>query len=716
MLTARSALYSFVVAFLWYQTAFAAPALDQARLTQANEDVDNWLTYGRTFDEKRFSPLTDINEKTVKDLGLAWYFDTDHNRGLEATPIVVDGVMYTTGNWNFVYANDAATGKLLWKYDPQVDKTRAGFLCCDVVNRGVAAWGDKIFMGTIDGYLIALNRFTGKEVWKTLTIDLSKPYTITGAPRVVKGKVIIGNGGAEYGVRGYVTAYDANNGKQVWRFYTVPGEGAPESAAIAMAEKTWSGTEWKKYGGGGTVWDSMSYDAVLNQLYIGVGNAGPWNKKLRNPEGKDNLFTASIVSLNPDTGEYLWHYQQTPNDGWDYTSTQHMILTDMEWQGKMRKVLLQAPKNGFFFVIDRTSGEYLSAKPYANVNWALGYDDKGRPIINPKKDYANGKQMVRPAPIGAHNWHPMSYSEQTDLVYISALDSVFEYEADNAYQKKDGVWNTGMKVMNIPDTEPLFLESVTREMVRGELIAWNPKTQTPAWTIHHPNSWNGGVLSTAGNLVLQGTADQTLNVYNATDGALLWSYPTQSGVVAPPITYRVNGEQYIAVMAGWGGLMGISGGIKPPPSAKNGRILAFKLNAKQSLPPVPAPKTRFDPPARTSADDKIIEQGRVLYNSYCIGCHGPGLISNDALPDLRFIHPAAHASFIDIVLRGALATNGMPRFDKVMDVKEAEALQAYILNEANKEAERKNDPDSQWWIKVKEKVYSTLGKVLRAVM
>lgn len=698
-------------------TSFAANLTEQ-RAVAAGQETGNWLLHGRTYDEQRFSPLTQINDKNVKELGIAWYFDTDYSRGLEATPIVVDGVMYSSGNWNVVYANNAATGELIWKYDPKVDKSRAVLACCDVVSRGVAVWENKVFVATLDGFLVALDAAHGTELWRTLTIDQSQPYTITGAPRVIKGKVIIGNGGAEYGVRGYVSAYDANKGNMLWRFYTVPGDPKlpPENDAMAMAMKTWSGDKWLEYGGGGTVWDSMSYDPELNQLYLGVGNAGPWNRYLRNPEGKDNLFTSSIVSINPDTGAYNWHYQEVPNDGWDYTATQHMILADIEWKGKTRKVIMQAPKNGFFFLVDRITGEFLSAVPYANVNWATGYDDKGRPIENPDKNYRDKKQMIRPSPTGAHNWAPMTYNPQTQLVYIPVIDGMFEYDPDSNYKRKHFVWNTGMKTMQTPPGEPLFQKTMSQSVMRGGILAWNPREQKPVWNFWHPNMWNGGLLSTAGNLLFQGNAEQELAAYRADNGEKLFSIPTQMGIIAPPITYTVDGEQYIAVQVGWGGAFALAGGMPPLHAAQYSRIMAFKLNGKAQLPPLPEPMAKYNPPPRMDVSEATLKDGQMLYNTYCLGCHGMGVVSMGTVPDLRFMHESFHKTFNDIVIGGALKDRGMVSFAQVMDQQQVDAVHAYILDEANKEKERNENPQPSWWVSIKKFFYELFGKFIRSVL
>jgi quinohemoprotein ethanol dehydrogenase len=690
----------------------ADAAIDHARLVAANAEQGNWLAHGRTYDEKRFSPLTQINDQNAQQLGLAWHYDTGHNRGLEATPIVINGVIYSTGNWSVVYANDARTGELLWQYDPQVDKSWAVHACCDVVNRGVAVWNGKVFVGTLDGRMVAIDAGTGQKVWETLTIDKAWPYTITGAPRVVKGKVIIGNGGAEYGVRGYITAYDTETGQQAWRFYTVPGNPADgfENELMKKIAETWSG-EWWTGGGGGTVWDSMAYDPDLDLLYIGVGNAGPWNRYLRNPEGKDNLFTASIVAIRPDTGEYVWHYQETPNDGWDYTSTQHMILADIPWQGEQRKVILHAPKNGFFFVVDRENGKFLSAVPYARVNWALGYDANGRPIENPDVNYRDKPALVRPSPMGAHNWHPMSYSEQTHLVYIPVIDGMFQYGQDKNFKRHHGYWNTGTSTIELPPGEQLFQDVISRKVTSGSLLAWDPVKQQKVWEVQHPLTWNGGVLSTAGNLVFQGTADGRLVAYRADNGDKVWEYKTQAGVIAPPVTYSVDGEQYVTVMAGWGGAFGLTGGMPTPPGEPRSRILTFKLGGTAQLPALP-PDQLFDPPPRMAVSDEQLKHGANVYNTFCVGCHGVNVVSNKSVPDLRWMAPPFHENFKPIVLGGALKGLGMVGFADVLNEQDADAVHAYILDKANDAKEKRDNPDSAWWLNLKTRTYETLGELM----
>ncbi|MBL4864991.1 MAG: PQQ-dependent dehydrogenase, methanol/ethanol family [Pseudomonadales bacterium] len=391
-------------------TAKAVPKMDSItskRIVSADEEPQNWLSHGRTYSEQRYSPLDKVNDSNAAELGLAWYYDIPIKRGMEATSLVIDGRLYTTSGWSNVYALDAKTGKELWTFDPQVPREWGRYACCDVVNRGVAAWGDNLYLGTIDGRLIAIDAGSGKEVWSTLTIDPSNPYTITGAPRIIDGKVIIGNGGAELGVRGYVTAYDADTGKELWRFYTVPGNPADgfEDDTQKMAAETWKG-EWWKSGGGGTVWDAMAYDPELDLLYIGVGNGTPWDRDIRSPGGGDNLFLSSVVALKADTGKYAWHYQTTPGDSWDYTATQSIVLADLEIDGTQRKVLMQAPKNGYFYVIDRKTGELISANNYVPVNWSTGVDlSSGRPNEVAAARYPDPDKpfLQFPSPFGGHN-------------------------------------------------------------------------------------------------------------------------------------------------------------------------------------------------------------------------------------------------------------------------------------------------------------------------
>jgi PQQ-dependent dehydrogenase (methanol/ethanol family) len=492
-------------------------AIDDARLRAAGDDAGNWLTHGRTYDEQRHSPLDQIRDDNVAALGLAWSIDLGTNRGIESTPLAVDGVLFATGPWSVVYAIDARAGELLWSFDPQVPRRYARVACCDVVNRGVALYEGKLFVGALDGRLIALDPATGAKLWETLTVDPERPYTITGAPRVVEGKVIIGTGGAELGVRGSVSAYDPADGKLVWRFYTGPGDPSKpfESPALASAAKTWSG-QWWEVGGGGTVWDSMAYDPELGLLYVGVGHGSPWARAARSAGKGDNLYLSSIVALRPATGELVWHFQTTPGDNWDYTATQHMILADIEVAGKPRKVIMQAPKNGFFYVLDRATGEFLSGKAYAKQTWATGLDAKGRPIESEDGNYDRGMQPVWPAPIGNHNWQPKAFDPKTGFVFIPIQELPGAYELDKKFQFKKNAWNTANALeanLDAPDG--------WSEVVKGRLAAWDPVKQREAWRAEYKSGWNGGALATAGNLVFEGTADGRVVAYRASDGTRL---------------------------------------------------------------------------------------------------------------------------------------------------------------------------------------------------
>ena len=659
-------------------------SLDGARIINADAEPHNWLAHGRDYGEQRFSPLDTINAGNVAKLGLAWSFDTGTIRGLEATPIVIDGVMFTTGSWSVVFAHDAKTGELIWKYDPQVPREWGRNACCDVVNRGVAVWKGKVYVGTIDGRLIALDAGTGDMLWDVMTIDTSRPYTITGAPRVVKDLVIIGNGGAEYGVRGYITAYDAATGEQHWRFYTVPGNPAEpfEGAHLERAASTWRGGKWWEIGGGGTVWDSMAYDPSLDLLYIGTGNGSPWNRYIRSPGGGDNLYLSSIVAIRPDDGSMVWFYQTTPGDTWDYTATQHMILADLEIDGSLRKVIMQAPKNGFFYVIDRTNGEFISAEGYVPVTWATGIDrETGRPIENPEAHYANEAKVIKPSAYGGHNWHPMSYSPTAGLVYIPALDIAMLYSQPDEFTYQAKEWNLGIDfAATHPSDDPDQLVADIQG-VRGYLAAWDPIAQKEVWRVQHATSWNGGLLSTAGNLVFQGRSDGQFAAYQADDGSLLWEFPVHTGIIAPPVSYSIDGEQYIAVVAGWGGAFANASGVPRHRNnvLKEGRILAFKLGATGRLPEPQVTFVNLPPVPDMDATEEQLALGRTAYMEQCSTCHGSGAVSSGALADLRYMSADTHANWDAIVLGGAYTGKGMASFADALDQASSDAVHAYVI-------------------------------------
>jgi quinohemoprotein ethanol dehydrogenase len=688
------AIYLVVTSMACHQAGarLASADVNESRIINADREPGNWMTYGRTYDEQRYSPLNQINDHNVAQLGLAWYFDLDTRRGQEATPVVVDGVMYFTAAWSKVYALNAATGHLLWSFDPKVPGEWAVNACCDVVNRGVAAWKGKVFFGTLDGRLIALDAATGQPVWETLTIDRNFRYTITGAPRVAKGKVIIGNGGGEFGVRGYVSAYDAETGKLAWRFYTVPGDPTKpfESPVLAKAAQTWTG-KWWKFGGGGTVWNAIAYDPELDQLYIGTGNGTPWNGKLRSPKGGDNLFTCSIVALKMETGEYIWHYQEDPADAWDFDSDEDIILADVEIEGRARKVLMQAPKNGIFYMLDRTNGVLISAKPYTFINWASGVDPRtGRPIENASARYAGADPApIVPGPMGAHSWQPMSYSPATHLAYIPVNDAGFKYKTPDNFAMTNLAPNYGVDVVAAGLPQDPKIKKAILGTVKGKLVAWDPAQQKAAWTVERPGPWNGGTLATAGNLVFEGTASGSFEAYSANNGTKLWSFAAQTGVMAGPVTYTVNSEQYVAVLAGWGGVFPLAAGEVSFASGhvRNiSRVLVFKLGAQGSLPPV----QEREPPQLTALPNQVrparIRQGEQLFQRYCAGCHGDVAVSGGVLPDLRRSSALSDDSWFEIVLRGDLQSNGMVSFSDEISRDDADAVRSYVIFRRNQDA------------------------------
>ncbi len=663
-------------------TAVTTSINDQA-LVNAKNDSKDWLSYGLNYSENRFSQLNSISDKNVNDLGLMWSYDLNSIRGVEATPVVVDGIMYVTAPWSIVHAIDTRTGKQIWTYDPKVPKETGVKACCDVVNRGVALYKGKVFFASLDGRLIALDAATGTKVWEQVTLDTTKNYTITGAPRVFKGKVIIGNGGAEYGVRGYITAYDAESGEQAWRWYSVPGnpDETYEQPELEMAAETWdpSGKYWE-LGGGGTMWDSMAYDPELDLMYVGVGNGSPWNRRLRSPGGGDNLFLSSIVALDPDDGSYKWHYQETPGDHWDYTATQSLILADLEIDGAKRKVIMQAPKNGFFFVIDRTNGEFISAQNFVDVNWASGYDDNGRPMELEAAEYKSGTYEAIPGPNGAHNWHPMSYNPTTGLVYIPAQNMPFVWEDDpnwvanstatGGFMSGTG-WNLGILMSEVPPKSAIF----------GHLLAWDPVKQKAAWKVDHIGPWNGGTLSTAGNLVFQGSADGRFVAYNAINGDKLWEVPVGTGVVAAPVTYEVDGQQYVSIAAGWGGAIGLRDHFSE--SQSPGKIYTFSLDGKTPMPELEIPEAK---PILSGVPYKPedFELGAKLYVSHCFLCHGLPAVSNGGnIPNLGFSDRNKIENLKNIVLTDALKELGMPNFAGKLSEDEVTKIQAFIQGVAD---------------------------------
>ncbi len=667
------------------QAAAPPRPVDGARIANADSEPGQWLSIGRTYDEQRHSPLKQITTANVKNLGLAWYADLGSVRGVEASPLMVDGVLYVTQPWNITTAYDARTGKVLWKYDPKVPVKYARIACCDIDARGLAAWKGKIIQATLDGRLIALNARTGKVIWSVQTLDEGTPwaYTVTGSPRVFDGKVLIGNAGAEAAAPGYLTAYDAETGKKAWRFHVVPPN--PNTTKLTKAEemaaKTWKG-EWWKIGGGGTPWDSIVYDPVAKLVYVGTGNGGPYNQVFRSPGGGDNLFLASVVALKVENGDYVWHYQETPGDQWDYTSTQPIMLADLQIGGRLRKVAMHAPKNGFFYVIDRLTGELISAEKYAPVTWAERIDLKtGRPVENPISRYGTTPISISPGRGGAHNWHPMAYNPAAGLVYFPVTFSADIYAYDpNFKQVPGGIIQTGSHQSNMPEVRAQLRAVMPKP--QNYLVAWDPVKQKEAWRVNYQRNGSGGLLSTAGNLVFQGTADTTLAAYRADTGAKVWEMPVQQVPIAAPISYMLDGVQYIAVAAGYGGGRAeMAYNTVEPDVAEYGRLLVFKLGGKAVLPKVTIANPTLEPPPRLtgSVDDVLV--GGELYAKTCSGCHGDE--ARGGLKDLRRMSAQTHKDFQNIVIGGARKERGMLSFADVLTPAQAENIHRFLIKRIN---------------------------------
>ena len=655
----------------WAITRWSGSALAQRRAADRE-----WPVYGLDTAETHYSPLDQINVDTVKRLGLAWATDLDAFPGqIQGTPLVVDGTLYGTSPWSVVFAVDVRTGKLKWRWDPQIPhqtfkvdergvRHRLGpSLCCGPVNRGVAYHNGKVFVGTLDSRLVALDAQNGRPVWTVQVASKEDDYSISGAPRVIKNMVITGTSGAEFGVRGFVAAHDPETGKQLWRFWIVPGDPTLpfENAAMAMAAKTWTGPWWK-YGGGGTPWDGMAYDPELDLLYIGTGNGSPWSRDLRSPGGGDNLFLCSIVALRPDTGEYVWHFQTTPADNWDYASTQPLILADLTIDGRQRKVIMQAPKNGFFYVIDRATGEFISARPFTTITWASGVDPKtGRPIETPEASYGTESVRISPGSDGAHSWHAMSWHPRAGLVYIPGQETSGMFARDPDFQHQIGRMNTGRprrapaptqttsaapggnpatsapaapapgaaQAQRTAPRPPQIVGAGGTQQQAAFLVAWDPRTQQERWRIRFDRPGiTGGTLATAGNLVFHGSNDGTFSAYTADQGKKLWSVPLAPGF-ANPITYTVDGIQYITVATG-------RSGAQAP-----GRLYTFALDGTRAVPsmePVPPP---LDPSGIASAEivrqefERVglpPERGRDLIVKLCSGCHQPTMVTRFRKP------------------------------------------------------------------------------------
>lgn len=664
-----------------------------------------WVSYGLDASEQRFSPLDQVTRANVSRLGLAFSYTLREGRGVEATPLMVDRTLFVTSAWGIIHALDARTGAEKWVFDPQVDRSAGTNACCDVVNRGLAYRNGRVFVATIDGRLIAVDSRTGAKVWDVQTIvDRSKPYVITGAPRIAGNLVVIGNSGADLGVRGYVTAYDSDSGAKAWRFYTVPGnpadgpDGEASDPILQRAAQTWSGQYWRE-GGGGTVWDSITYDPEFDRIYIGVGNGAPWNHQLRSDGKGDNWFLASIVALDRRTGRYAWHYQVSPGDTWDATATQNIILAEMKIAGKRRKVLMQAPKNGFYYVIDRANGHLLSARnivPMARtadtpagqpISWAYGVDmATGRPLENPEARYLDGKAVrVRPTGMGAHSWQPMSYSPQTGLAYIPVQDWASTFQTDPDYRPTANARASGLVAGGQLPKVPAIRAAIAKDL-NARLLAWDVRSQRVAWSVPHETGGNGGTLATAGHLVFQSDGKGLFSAFDAAKGTRLWSFNAHATAQGGPITYAIDGVQYVAIAVGNGGSSWLAGGITSAqqPSPLFGQVLVFRLDGTATFAPPPTRAARASAFGAFSPSTSVaVAAGARSYAVFCAGCHGFGAVSGGVTPDLRrSVISARFAAFRAVVKDGALVDAGMPRFGAELSDDDLRNIQAFLADEA----------------------------------
>lgn len=667
--------------------------VDDARLANAATEPQNWLAHGGNQQAQRYSALEQITPANIARLKPAWFLDFDTYRGQESTPIVVDGVIYVTTAWSKVYAVNARSGEQLWHFDPKVPGPAAAKNCCDVVNRGAAVYRGKVYVGTFDGRLIALDARTGQPVWTAVTVDPEGTSTITGAPRVGAGLVFIGNSGGEFGGRGYASAYDADTGALVWRFYTTPGDpekadgAASDDIMKSLVEPTWFGKP-DNHRGGANVWNSIVFDAELGQVYLATGNGYPWPRKFRSAGKGDNLFISSVVAVDARTGKYKWHYQESPGESWDHDSIADMILADLKINGEVRKVLMHSPKNGFFYDIDRTNGKLISAEPYVSgITWASRIDMKtGRPVVSPAAYYGDKPVTVSPGEGGGHSWHPTAFSPKSGLVYLqAAANSSTRYIPRKTFEYVKGLDNLGLyHFAQHGPGEPPPKPDPKAPKAESYLLAWDPVAQKAAWKT--PGS-GGGVLATAGNLVFQGQSrgivKGTLAAFRADTGEIVWKYDTPNAIMTGPVSYSVDGEQYILVTSGAGGVALVFG-LEPVLQRQPGRLLAFKLGGAAQLPPDPAPAgPRVKVTEVWPAD--TVSRGAELYVQFCARCHGLGVNSANVIPDLRRSGALNDRTlWTSIVEDGALSANGMIAWKRYLPEGGADAIRAYVASEANK--------------------------------
>lgn len=660
--------------------------VDTKRLLAANspDNAGQWMSYGRDYSEQRFSPLKGINDGNAGQLGLAWFGDLYERGGsYETTPVAVDGRVYVTSPWSKVYAFDAKTGKQLWKYDPKVAGGFSVKLCCGIVNRGVAVWKGNVIWGTLDGRLISVDAKSGKKVWERQVLDPQLTLSITGAPRIADDRIFIGEAGSEFHQRGFMAAYSVKDGKELWRWWAVPGDPSKgfEQPELEWAAKTWKG-EWWKTGGGGTPWDGINYDPVTGLVYVGTGNGAPWPAEVRSPGGGDNLFTSSIVALDAKTGKYKWHYQETPEDSFDFDSTQQIVTADLTINGEQKHVVMHAPKNGVFYVLDAYTGKLISGKPYVpTVNWMSGLDEKGRPILTPEANYGKTNRgfNVVPSAGGAHSWHPMAFSPATGLMYIPTNYGSFPLVAEAG--AKMGNQLLSINVAKRPQDPPPKLDGAG-----SYLLAWDPVNNKEVWK-QPKGSSRAGAMATAGNLVFQGSGS-TFSAFRADTGEQVWTTNTQANIVGGSATYTVGGEQYVAVVAAGQGGFGGGGGYWAPNYA---RLLVYKVGGKAALPEAVA----YTPPPLSPPDEfgtpEQLAKGETLYNANCNSCHQNSARVSSLFPDLRYAGPIHGAeAFKAIVIDGALEPNGMVSFRKVLKPEDAEAIRAYVVHLANEL--KKNPP------------------------